>query len=338
MKKILIVISIVITVVGHAQEFGQRKGFRGIVPKREKPIELNEVPVSASLGKETYVSATKQISFITAKEIQELPVSNINELLEYIAGVDMRQRGPFDVQGDLGIRGGTFDQSLVLVNGIRMNNPQTGHHNMNLPVPLAMIERIEVVHGGATSAQGIGAMTGVVNIILKSAPKKLNAGYSLTTGEHDLVNSSFYIGKKIGDWGVQFGQQSQQTSGYISNTDFESQKFIVNLSRDYTLGKEEGTISILYAENQKAFGAQNYYTSAFPDQFEATSTRVFAFGLDETIGQKTDFSFDMNFVTGTDRFELYRETAGLGGFDAIEVAYDKLPSGRYYRAADGDTA
>ncbi|MEL0335147.1 MAG: TonB-dependent receptor plug domain-containing protein, partial [Flavobacteriales bacterium] len=338
MKKILFALSMVVSVVGYAQEFGQRTGFRGIVAKKDKPIELNEVPVSASLGKDTYASATKQITILTAKEIQELPVVNINELLEYVAGVDMRQRGPLDVQGDLGVRGGTFDQTLVLVNGVRMNNPQTGHHNMNLPVPLAMIERIEVVHGGATSAQGIGAMTGVVNIILKSAPKKLNAGYSLSTGEHDLVNSSFYIGKKLGKWGVQFGQQSQQTSGYISNTDFESQKFIVNLARDYTLGKEVGTVSIFYAENQKAFGAQNYYTSAFPDQFEATTTRVFAFGLDETIGQKTDFTFDMNVVTGTDRFELYRETAGLGGFDASEVAYDKLASGRYYRAADGDTA
>jgi iron complex outermembrane receptor protein len=94
----------------------------------------------------------------------------------------------------------------------------------------------------------------------------------------------------------------------------------------------------MYAENQKAFGAQNYYTSAFPDQFEATSTRVLALGLDETIGQKTDLKMNINVVSGTDRFELYRETSGLGGFDASEVAYDKLPSGRYYRAADGDSA
>ncbi len=237
MKNTFIALSLVIAFAANAQEFGQRTGFRGVVAQKEKPIELNEVPVSASLGKDTYASATKQITILTAKEIQELPVANINELLDYVAGVDMRQRGPLDVQGDLGVRGGTFDQTLVLVNGVRMNNPQTGHHNMNLPVPLAMIERIEVVHGGATSAQGIGAMTGLVNIILKSAPKKLNAGYSLSTGEHDLVNSSFYIGKKLGKWGVQFGQQSQQTSGYMPNTDFESQKFIVNLSRDYTLGK-----------------------------------------------------------------------------------------------------
>ncbi|CAI8413414.1 MAG: Colicin I receptor [Cryomorphaceae bacterium] len=339
MKKSLLTLALLgLFTTAQAQEFGQRKGIRGIVAKKNPTIELNEVEVSTTLSKETYAKATRQVMILTAKEIQELPVNNINELLDYLAGVDMRQRGPLDVQGDLGVRGGTFDQTLVLVNGVRMNNPQTGHHNMNLPVPLQMIERIEVIQGGATNAHGIGAMTGVVNIVLRNAPKKFNAGYAVTTGAHDLWNSSFYVGKKVGKWGVQFGQQSQKTSGYISNTDFQSSKLFVNLKREFTLGKEKGNISLFYAENQKAFGAQNYYSTTFPDQFEATSTRIFGLKLDETIGQSTDFTFNMNLVTGTDRFELYRETAGLAGFDASDVQYTKLSNGRYYRAADNDTA
>jgi len=338
MKYILTLGCLLIGFGSAAQEFGQRKGFRGVVKRQDKSIELNEVEVSSSLAKTNYAAATRQITVLTAKQIQELPVSNINELLDYLGSVDMRQRGPLDVQGDLGVRGGTFDQTLVLVNGVRMNNPQTGHHNMNLPVPLQMIDRIEVIQGGATNAHGIGAMTGVVNIVLKSAPMKFNAGYALTTGEHGLLNSSFYLGKKIGKWGVQLGQQSQKTAGYIPNTDFESSKLFVNLEREFKLGKEKGHISIFYAENQKAFGAQNYYSTTFQDQFEATSTRIFGLKLEESIGLNTDFRFNMNLVTGTDRFELYRETAGLGGFDASNVAYDKLSSGRYYRSADGDTA
>jgi len=338
MKYIITLGCLLVGLGSAAQEFGQRKGFRGVVKRQDKSIELNEVEVSSSLAKTTYAAATRQITVLTAKQIQQLPVNNVNELLDYLGSVDMRQRGPLDVQGDLGVRGGTFDQTLILVNGVRMNNPQTGHHNMNLPVPLQMIERIEVIQGGATNAHGIGAMTGVVNIILKSAPHKFNAGYALTTGENGLLNSSFYVGKKMGKWGVQLGQQSQKTAGYIANTDFESSKLFVNLEREFKLGKEKGHISIFYAENQKAFGAQNYYSTTFPDQFEATSTRVFGLKLDESIGLNTDLRFNMNLVTGTDRFELYRETAGLGGFDASNVAYDKLSNGRYYRAADGDTA
>ncbi|MCH1534855.1 MAG: TonB-dependent receptor plug domain-containing protein, partial [Schleiferiaceae bacterium] len=212
MKNTIIAVCLFLCVGVTAQEFGQRKGFRGIVAKQDKSIELNEVEVSSSLAKTTYAAATRQITVLTAKQIQELPVNNINELLDYMGSVDMRQRGPLDVQGDLGVRGGTFDQTLVLVNGVRMNNPQTGHHNMNLPVPLQMIDRIEVIQGGATNAHGIGAMTGGVNIVLKSAPHKFNAGYALTTGENGLLNSSFYVGKKMGKWGVQLGQQSQKTA------------------------------------------------------------------------------------------------------------------------------
>lgn len=321
-----------------AQDFGQRKGFRGIVPKKEKTIVLDEVEVSTSLGGESYARSSKQVTVITAKEIQELPVANINELLELVAGVDMRQRGPLDIQGDLGIRGGTFDQTLVLVNGVRMNNPQTGHHNMNLPVPLSMIDRIEIIHGGAANAHGIGAMTGVVNIIIKEAKPKLNGGYMASSGQNNLLNSSFYAGMKLGEWGIQLGHQYQQTSGYVANTDFENGKLYVQLARPYQIRNEQGKITLMYAENKKAFGAQNYYTSAFPDQFEATSTKVFAFKLDQSLGQYTALKFNVNQVSGTDRFELYRETAGLAGYDASSVAYTKLASGRYYRAYDQDSA
>jgi vitamin B12 transporter len=131
----MLLCAVLLTASLTAQEFGQRKGFRGIVAKKDKPTLLNEVEVSTSAAGDTYATAARTVTVLTAKEIQELPVNTINEVLEYVAGLDVRQRGPLDVQSDIGVRGGTFDQALVLVNGIRMNNMQTGHHNMNLPIP-----------------------------------------------------------------------------------------------------------------------------------------------------------------------------------------------------------
>ena len=84
MKHILTLVCLTIGIGATAQEFGQRKGFRGIVTKADKSIELNEVEVSSSLAKTTYAAATRQITVLTAKQIQELPVSNINELLDYL--------------------------------------------------------------------------------------------------------------------------------------------------------------------------------------------------------------------------------------------------------------
>ena len=337
MRSILIVSLLVLTVSSSAQEFGQRSGLRGIVSKKERPTLLNEVEVSTSVAGDTYAQAARTVTVITAKEIQELPVNTINELLEFVAGIDVRQRGPLDVQSDLGIRGGTFDQTLVLVDGVRMNNAQTGHHNMNLPIPIAMIERIEVLHGGASRVHGVGAMTGVVNIVLKKAQVKINGGYRVSAGSYGLQHHGFNAGKKIGKWGAQIAYQRDQSSGYITNTDFKSDRFMMSLDRAVNFGGTLGNLSLLYAENQKGFGASNYYSSSFPDQFEATSTRVLGARLNL---KKNGFSYDLkvNYVGATDRFELYRETQGLAGFNADQVAYERNEDGTYFRASTGDTA
>ena len=320
-----------------AQEFGQRIGFRGIVSKKDKPTLLNEVEVSTSVAGDAYADAARTVTVLTAKEIQQLPVNTINEVLEYVAGVDVRQRGPLDVQADLGVRGGTFDQTLILVNGVRMNNMQTGHHNMNLPIPIAMIDRIEVLHGGASRVHGVGAMTGVINIILKKAQTRLNGGYRMSAGAYGMQHHGFNAGKKVGKWGAQIAYQRDQSSGYMANTDFASDRFMLSLDRDISILGMNGALSLLYAENQKAFGAANYYTSTFPDQFEATTTRIL--GLSANL-KKNNWTYqgDINFVGATDRFELYRETKGLAGYDASLVAYDRDANGTYFRAATGDTA
>ena len=321
-----------------AQEFGQRKGIRGIVPKKNKPTLLNEVEVSTSAAGDTYANAARTVTVLTSKEIQELPVNTINEVLEYVAGLDVRQRGPLDVQSDIGVRGGTFDQALVLVNGIRMNNMQTGHHNMNLPIPIAMIERIEILHGGASRVHGVGAMTGVINIILKKAQTKLNGGYRMAAGSFGLQHHGLNAGMKVGKWGAQIGIQRDQSSGYVSNTDFESDRFMISLERDLNLFGFQGGLSLLYAENQKAFGAADYYTSTFPDQFEATTTQLFGASV-KLKRNRWNYALDANYVGGTDRFELFRETPGQGGFDARNVAYQfDLSSTRFIRTATEDTA
>ena len=322
-----------------AQNFGQGFGFRGIVPRQEKVIELNEVVVeSGTLGGATYNETSCSVTVLRRNEIQELPVQTLNELLDYVAALDVRQRGPLDVQADLGIRGGTFDQSLILVNGVRMNNPQTGHHNMNLPVPLSTIDRIEIIHGGSAAAQGIGAMTGVVNIILKEAPRKLNFGFGLTSGENGLLANTLYAGKRVGPWGVQFSQEHGQSAGYRPHTDFTSDKWLLSASRALDGRFSKGQVQVLYGENSKAFGASNFYSVNFPDQFEATRTRMFGVNLKQPLGELYTLRWNTSLVGGSDRFELYRESEGVAGFDATALRYDRLPSGRYYRAFDQDTA
>ena len=98
------------------------------------------------------------IEVIDKEEIQSLPVNNIPELLQFTGAVDIRRRGVNGVQSDAGIRGSTFNQILVLINGVRMSDPQTGHHMMNLPVALEDIKRIEIIKGPAARIFGMNAM------------------------------------------------------------------------------------------------------------------------------------------------------------------------------------
>src|SRR5574343_175753 len=129
-------------------------------------------------------------SLITSEMIQQLPVQNINELLSHIAGVDIRQRGVAGVQADIGIRGSSFDQVLVLIDGVRMSDPQTGHHQMNLPIPLNAIKYIEVIKGGAAHKYGLNALAGVVNIVTVLGDNGLNKPRSTDLGGNSSSRKS----------------------------------------------------------------------------------------------------------------------------------------------------
>lgn len=101
---------------------------------------MDEVVVTASRTPVEAQKATRIVTVISKSDIARTPAQNLNDLLRNIPGVDIRQRGPMGTQADISIRGGTFDQTLILLNGVNVTDPQTGHHNLNLPVDIESIE------------------------------------------------------------------------------------------------------------------------------------------------------------------------------------------------------
>ena len=138
----------------------------------QKSIDLPNIKIQENRLEVPFSESARSLEIITKNEIKYLPVDNINELLQYIGGVDIRRRGPNGVQADLSFRGSTFEQVLVLINGVKVIDPQTGHHVMNLPIDLDIIERIEIVKGPASTLYGSEAVGGLINIITK---KPINA-------------------------------------------------------------------------------------------------------------------------------------------------------------------
>jgi len=121
---------------------------------------LNELVVTDNRIETSIMESGRNVQVLTKRQISALPVQNLNDLFQHISGVDFRQRGAWGAQADVSMRGGTFDQTLILVNGIKVSDPQTGHHAMNLGIDLNSIKQIEVIKGPAASRYGLNSFSG----------------------------------------------------------------------------------------------------------------------------------------------------------------------------------
>lgn len=237
--------------------------------------QIKEVEVITDRLSTPFSQLSRSMTVITAEEIKQLPVQHISEILQLIPGVDLRQRGPQGVQADVGIRGGSFDQTLVLVNGIKMNDPQTGHHALNLMLMPEQIERIEILRGPGTRIYGPGAFAGAINIITKK-PQKTGGMLQLGLGENGLYQGRLLVDYAKGKWQQQLGVGVQGSDGYRYNTDFSMGD--VFYQSQYALKNGSWYTSLGY--NRRNFGANAFYASEQArDQYEETATLFAATGL-----------------------------------------------------------
>ena len=131
-------------------------------------VRLDEVTVTSSRAPLTALQSAKIVSVISRDDIQRAEAASVNDLLKLATGVDVRQRGGFGVQTDISINGGTFDQITILLNGVNISSPQTGHNAADFPVSLSDIERIEVLEGASARVFGSSAFNGAINIVTRS--------------------------------------------------------------------------------------------------------------------------------------------------------------------------
>lgn len=237
---------------------------------------LNEVMVRENRLKLPFSKQNRNIWIIDNQQIKNLPSRSISELLSYVAGVDVRQRGPGGVQADISIDGGTFDETLVLINGVKVSDPQTGHNMMNLPISMDDIDHIEVLRGSASRIYGLNALTGAINIVTKSVTST-GISANVFTGSSFKKNES---GDLYGNYGVRatgtlalkesshmFSVGQEAGNGYRHNTAFDNQKVFyqgkVNVGKTDQLDLTGG-----YTHNN--YGANGYYSA--PGDIEAEET------------------------------------------------------------------
>lgn len=258
--------------------------------------DIAEVVVSANRA-QTNDNITN-VQIISRQEIENAPVQTIEDLLEYAINVDVRQRGGQGVQADISIRGGTFEQVLIMLNGIKLNDPQTGHHTMDLPVDLDQIERIEVITGGASRIFGNYAYTGAINIITRL---KGDNSIAISSGDNEFknigINSNHYA--KNTHHNLSVNQKSSE--GYIKGMDYKIRRYYYQASTN--INDIQTRFNAGYTN--KKFGAFSFYTPKFPDQFEITNTTFIALQIKKK--GKIQLENKMYWRNHTDEFILFRE-------------------------------
>lgn len=165
--------------------------------ENNKEERLDSIIISSSRIQLPFKENSRTITVISSTEIMESPAATITELLQQVAGVDIRRRGVNGMQADLYIRGGGFDQTLLLIDGIKMDDAQTGHHTMNMALPIEVIQRIEIIKGPAARVFGQNAFTGAINIVTKNDADNVNMA-RFQVGSYNQQRVSGTIGKDFG--------------------------------------------------------------------------------------------------------------------------------------------
>ena len=236
-------------------------------------VDLDEVVVSESKIDIPFSKKYRSVEVIDSKSIIESGVNNVVDLLQQVSGVDLRKRGVPGTQADLYIRGGGFDQTLLLIDGMKMDDIQTGHHTLNLLLPIQLIERIEIIKGPASRIFGQNAFNGAINIVTKSLPKLDKKQFEMlvsnpTFGSFKqfgfLINSRLSLKEKFN---AQLTFSRSKSDGYRYNTDYSNDFFFFKSE----IKTQKNPIIITSGFTEKKFGANGFYASpTATDQYEET--------------------------------------------------------------------
>ncbi len=263
-------------------------------------VRLQDVTIKAYKTKITLKNTARIVNTITAKDLKVAPVTSIPDALKSVMNVDVRERGVYGIQSDMNIRGGSFEQNVILLNGVRMTDPQTGHLQMNLPVDVFGITGIELLKGASSGLFGNNAFSGAVNFVTGSD----NANNIKTTvfgGEYGLFGVNVSINQSSRNVKNYYSISKKKSDGYLPNTDFD----VFNIFYKGKFITKAGYFQLQTGFLDKSFGAFNFYTPKFPNQFEHNKTFINNLKFFSS-GKKIKINPSIYWRRNYDRFELFR--------------------------------
>jgi len=280
----------------------------------DKEATLDDVEVTGSRAPLALGQAARMVTVLTREEIQAAPVQSINDLLKMAVGVDVRQRGPIGAQTDIGIRGSTSEQITILLNGINICDPQTGHNAFDLPCDVSDIVRIEVLEGPAARVYGTSSLVGAINIVSLPPPHSKEKG---SKAQARVEGGSFGYLSAAGrlQFAPTFGGVGRGSlSASFTRSDGYQRSRAGALNSDYCSGKafyqgayesEQVRLNWHVGLSTKGFGSNTFYSAKYDEQYEKT-TKVFTALQGEVSAGAWHFRPAIYWNRSYDRFELIR--------------------------------
>ncbi|MDR1527476.1 MAG: TonB-dependent receptor [Dysgonamonadaceae bacterium] len=290
--------------------------------------ELDELVVTSSKAELTLQQTARLVTLITRVEIERQPAQSVQDLLKNVVGLDVRQRGSNGVLAGVSVRGGTFEQTAILLNGVNLTNPQTGHYNLDLPVNLSDIERIEIIQGPSSLLYGAGAFSGGIHIVTK---KNSDTGVYLNLEggmySHAAAHLRGSLKSSASAHSLSAGYAS--SNGYMANSDYQ----LFSALWQSHWNTEVATLDFQFGINDKAYGANTFYSAKYPNQFDDTRS-VFG-AIKGEAGTKLKLTPQLYWNRHYDHYQLIRNTSTGENFHQTDVFGFNLNA--QYRWAAGMT-
>lgn len=270
-------------------------------PAQEADTARLDTVTVTSRTESALVTPMRTVDVIDRAEIAATPARTIADVLAMRLGVDVAPRSP--AQADLALRGSSIEQVLVMVDGVPVSDVQAGHFDLDLAVPLDMVERIEVLRGTGSTLYGSDAVGGVVNIVTRRDAHAADADVS--GGSFGTAGGSLFLADTAHAWAVRVGARGERSDGHRSDTDYRLGEGNVSLARELGEGRLRADVGV----GIRSFGAGDFY-GPYPS-YERTGAATAAARWAAPLGRRWGLTATVDTRRHSDDFTLVRGDPAL---------------------------
>jgi outer membrane cobalamin receptor len=267
------------------------------------------------LGSATPVPLAESPRPVTVLPVKPMALAaeSPQDILRQNSSVFLEERGAGGGQADIVLQGGSFEQTLVLLNGFRINDAQTAHHNLDLPVPMEAMDSIEVLEGAGSTLHGVDALSGVVDF-LTAAPDRDTVRLRMGEGSFEANEESLLAGAERGKWSGRLTADRNFSTGFMADRDYRNEE----ASTEMWHGARLGVTDVLLAGSDRSFGANQFYG----DYPSWERTKGFFAGIRQELGAQTVAAFA--FRRHTDEFILFRNDPAIYENNHIDGSWQAM--------------